>query len=94
MSDRKKPAPEVLRLKGQPRSILARMRPAFRKHVRPVTRNAQGEILGGGSILNCRWQHRLSRDLDVHLDLTTSEDGRAVLDRAAKACGGRRIEHL
>ena len=40
-----------------------------------------------------RWGHRLSRDLNVHLQLATTEDGRAVLDRAAEACGGYRREH-
>ena len=93
MSDKKRPAPETLTTKGQPTDILARIRPAFRKHIRPVTRGTRGESLGGGSILNARWDHRLSRDLDVHLELTTTEDRRAVLDRAAEACGGYRIEH-
>ena len=91
MTSRK--TPETLTTKGQPTDILARIRPAFRKHIRPVTRGTRGESLGGGSILNARWDHRLSRDLDVHLELTTTEDRRAVLDRAAEACGGYRIEH-
>ena len=84
--------PETLHTKGQPREILARMRPAFRDHVRPHTRNSEGERLGGGSILNARWDHRLSRDIDVYVNLETTEDGRTVLDRAAAACGGYRIE--
>ena len=50
---RKKP-PAVLETRGQAKTILARIRPAFRKHVRPHTRNRQGERLGGGSILNAR----------------------------------------
>ena len=69
------------------------MRPAFREHVKPHTRNGEGERLGGGSILNARWDHRLSRDIDVYVNLETTEDGRTVLDRAAAACGGYRIEH-
>lgn len=69
------------------------MRPAFREHVRPHTRDRTGELLGGGSILSARWDHRLSRDLDVHLHLSTTEDGRKVLDRAAAACGGYRVDH-
>ena len=85
--------PETLRTKGQPREILARMRPAFRDHVKPHTHKRQGERLGGGSILNARWNHRLSRDIDVYVHLETTEDGRTVLDRAAAACGGYRIEH-
>ena len=85
--------PETLRTKGQAREILARMRPAFREHVKPHTRNGEGERLGGGSILNARWNHRLSRDIDVYVNLETTEDGRTVLDRAAAACGGYRIEH-
>ena len=89
---RKKP-PAVLETRGQAKAILARMRPAFRKHVQPHTRNRQGERLGGGSILNARWNHRLSRDLDVYVRLDTTEDGRRVLDKAASACGGYRIEH-
>ena len=92
MSDGKK-APSRLETRGQPRRILERIRPALREHVRPHTRNQAGELLGGGSILNARWDHRLSRDLDLHIDLATTEDGRAVLDRAAGACGGYRIEH-
>lgn len=91
MTSRK--TPETLRTKGQPREILARMRPAFRDHVKPHTRNGEGERLGGGSILNARWDHRLSRDIDVYVNLETTEDGRTVLDRAAAACGGYRIEH-
>ena len=91
MTSRK--TPETLRTKGQAREILARMRPAFREHVKPHTRNGEGERLGGGSILNARWDHRLSRAIDVHVNLETTEDGRTVLDRAAAACGGYRIEH-
>ena len=91
MTSRKRP--ETLSTKGQPREILARMRPAFRDHVKPHTRNAEGERLGGGSILNARWDHRLSRDIDVYVNLETTEDGRTVLDRAVAACGGYRIEH-
>ena len=79
--------------RGQAREILARVRPAFRDHVKPHTENREGERLGGGSILNARWNHRLSRDLDVYVRLRTTEDGRRILDRAAKACGGYRIEH-
>ena len=82
-----------LKTKGQPKEILARIRPAFREHVRPHTKDETGEHLGGGSILSARWNHRLSRDLDVHLQLNTTEDARKVLDRAADACGGYRIEH-
>ena len=92
MTSRK--TPETLRTKGQAREILARMRPAFREHVKPHTRNGEGERLGGGSILNARWDHRLSRDIDVYVNLETTEDGRTVLDRAAAACGGYRIEHM
>ena len=91
MTSRKRP--ETLRTKGQPREILARMRPAFRDHVKPHTHNREGERLGGGSILNARWDHRLSRDIDVYVNLRTTEDGRTVLDRAAAACGGYRSEH-
>ena len=91
MTSRK--TPETLRTKGQPREILARMRPAFREHVKPHTHDREGERLGGGSILNARWDHRLSRDIDVYVNLETTEDGRTVLDRAAAACGGYRIEH-
>ena len=91
MTSRK--TPETLRTKGQPREILARMRPAFREHVKPHTHNGEGERLGGGSILNARWDHRLSRYIDVYVHLETTEDGRTVLDRAAAACGGYRIEH-
>ena len=29
----------------------------------------------------------------MHVELATTEDGRELLDRAAKACGGYRIEH-
>ncbi len=90
---RSRKTPETLRTKGQPREILARMRPAFRDHVKPHTHNREGERLGGGSILNARWDHRLSRDIDVYVHLETTEDGRTVLDRAAAACGGYRIEH-
>ena len=84
---------DALQTRGQAREILARMRPAFRQHVRPHTRDQIGELLGGGSILSARWDHRLSRDLDVYLHLSTTEDGRKVLDRAAEACGGYRIDH-
>lgn len=89
----KKKAPEALTTRGQAKDILARIRPAFRKHVRPHTKDQQGEQLGGGSVLNARWKHRLSRDVDVHLQLDTIEDARALLDRAARAAGGYRIEH-
>lgn len=84
---------DALETRGQAREILARMRPAFREHVRPHTRDQTGELLGGGSILSARWDHRLSRDLDVYLQLSTTEDGRKVLDRAAEACGGYRVDH-
>ena len=84
---------EALETRGQAQTILARVRPAFRDHVRPHTENGEGERLGGGSILNARWNHRLSRDLDVYVRLRTTEDGRRILDRAAEACGGYRIEH-
>ena len=61
--------------------------------MRPHTENQKGERLGGGSILNAQWNHRLSRDVDVYLRLATKEDGRAILDRAARACNGYRVEH-
>ena len=82
-----------LKLRGQPSEILKRLRPAFKTHVRPHTENQKGERLGGRSILNAQWNHRLSRDVDVYLRLTTKEDGRAILDRAARACNGYRVEH-
>ena len=82
-----------LTLKGQPRRILAKLRPAFKNHVRPHTKDQEGERLGGGSILNAQWNHRLSRDIDIYLKLASKEDGRAILDRAAKACDGYRVEH-
>ena len=82
-----------LTLRGQPRRILARLRPAFKTHVRPHTKDQKGERLGGGSILNAQWNHRLSRDIDAYLKLTSKEDGRTILDRAAKACNGYRVEH-
>lgn len=88
-----KTKPENLTTRGQAKNILARIRPAFREHIRPHTKDGKGEQLGGGSILNARWHHRLSRDLDVHLQLSTMEDARALLDRAAAAAGGYRIEH-
>ena len=84
---------ETLETRGQARDILARIRPAFRDHVRAHTENGQGERLGGGSILDARWNHRLSRDLDVYVRLRTTEDGRRILDRAAEACGGHRVGH-
>ena len=90
MTEDKKPK---LTLRGQPRRILARLRPAFKTHVRPHTENQQGERLGGGSILNAQWNHRLSRDVDIYLRLISKEDGRAILDRAARACDGYRVEH-
>jgi hypothetical protein len=65
MSNEKKPATETLETKGQPRDILTRIRPAFREHIRPLTRKQTGESLGGDSVLNARWDHRLSRDLGV-----------------------------
>ena len=82
-----------LETRGQPREILARMRPAFRQHVRPHTENQEGERLGGGSMLSAQWAHRLSLDMDVYLRLATKEDARKILDRAASACNGYRIEH-
>ena len=45
---------DALQTRGQARKILARMRPAFREHVRPHTRDQTGELLGGGSILSGR----------------------------------------
>ena len=85
--------PPVLRTKGQPKRILERVRPALREHVRPHTKAGAGERLGWGTILAARWDHRLSRDVDAHVELDTTEDGRALLDRAAAACGGYRVEH-
>ena len=84
---------QTLETRGQSRDILARVRPAFRDHVKPHTDNGEGARLGGGSILNARWNHRLSRDLAVYVRLRTTDDGRRILDRAAEACGGYRIEH-
>ena len=69
---------EALETRGQARDILARMRPAFRNHVKPHTENGEGERLGGGSILNARWNHRLSRDLNVYVRLRTTDDGRRI----------------
>lgn len=60
MTGDKKPE---LALRGQPSLILARLRPAFKAHVRPHTENRRGERLGGGSILNAQGNHRLSRDV-------------------------------
>ena len=85
--------PKRLTTQGQPREILARMRPAFEEHVRPSTRNREGERLGGGTVLSAQWNHRLSRDIDVHLKLGTREDIRKLLDRAADACDGYWIDH-
>ena len=90
MTGEKKPE---FTLRGQPSRILARLRPAFKTHVRPHTENQRGERLGGGSMLTAQWNHRLSRDIDVYLRLVSKEDGRAILDRAAKACNGYRVEH-
>ena len=44
--------PEALETRGQARDILARVRPAFRDHVRPHTENGSGEAASstrGGS---------------------------------------------
>ena len=67
-----KKKPPTLNTRGQAKKILARIRPAFRKHVQPHTKDQQGERLGGGSILNARWEHRLSRDLDIYLRLAAT----------------------
>ena len=82
-----------LQLSERPAKLLKRIRAAVREHIKPHTENRKGAELGGGSVLNARWNHRLSRDLDIHLRLTTSEDSRELLDRTAKAAGGHRIEH-
>ena len=63
------------------------MRRSTRKRTHTVLLAVPPDISGA------RWDHRLSRDLNVHLQLTSTEDRRAVLDRAAEACGGYRIEH-
>ena len=91
MTDQQPPA--VLETKGQAREILARIRPAFRKHVRQHTKEKTGEQLGGGAVLGARWDHRRSRDVNVHLHIATIVDGRTILDQAAAACGGYRMEH-
>ena len=83
----------VLESTGQPRRILERMRPAFREHVRPHTKNLEGERLGGGNVLSTLWNHRGTRDVDAYVRLATTESGNDVLDRAAAACGAYRVEH-
>lgn len=92
----KKTAPKrtlVLKSRGQPAEILRRMRPAFREHVRPHTRNQEGERLGGGNVLSALWHHRETRDIDAYIRLGTTESGNRILDRAAAACGAYRVEH-
>ncbi|MCY4572673.1 MAG: nucleotidyl transferase AbiEii/AbiGii toxin family protein [Gemmatimonadetes bacterium] len=89
----KKSGPLTLRSHGQPRRIIERMRPAFREHVRPHTKDNEGERLGGGLVLNTLWHHRETKDVDTYLRLQTRENPTEILDKAAKACGAYRIEH-
>ena len=83
----------ILSNRGQPKEILKRMRPAFREHVRPHTKNQEGERLGGGNVLSMLWEHRETRDIDAYVKLATTESGNTILDTAAAACGAYRVDH-
>ena len=85
--------PAKLESRGQPLEILKRIRPAFKKHVRPHTPDGQGERLGGGHILDTLWGHRGTRDVDAYVQLATTESGAEILDQAALACGAYRLDH-
>ena len=49
---------------GNPGTVLARVAPALAEWLGP-----EGYVLGGGTVLAARWQHRVSTDIDLFTDL-------------------------
>ena len=52
----------------------------------------EGPCLTGGGILEARWDHRESRDIDIVIRARTRGDVREALDTAASEAGGYRVE--
>lgn len=77
---------------GAPRELFARIHRALQRHLRPHTTGGEGPCLTGGGILEARWDHRESRDIDIVIRARTRGDVREALDTAASEAGGYRVE--
>ena len=56
------PAAEV-EISGNPGIVLRRLAPALLSWL-----GGEGRVLGGGTVLAARWQHRVSTDIDLFTD--------------------------
>lgn len=83
---------EVLELAGAPRELFARIHRALQRHLRPHTTDGEGPCLTGGGILEARWDHRESRDIEIVIRARTRGDVREALDAAASEAGGYRVQ--
>ena len=79
---------EVLELARAPRELFARIHRALQRHLRPHTTDGEGPCLTGGGILEARWDHRESRDIDIVIRARTRGDVREALDTGRQR-GGR-----
>ena len=78
---------EVLELPAAPRELFARIHRALQRHLRPHAAGREGPCLTGGGILEARWDHRESRDIDILIRASTRGDVRETLDTAASEAG-------
>ena len=77
---------EKLQLRGSPKELYERIRDGLERETELTVR------VGGGGILEARWNHRGSMDIDVVLATEAVRSARSALDRAAEETGGYRVE--
>lgn len=77
---------EDLELRGSPKHLYERIRDNLERQTELTV------WIGGGGILEARWGHRGSVDIDVVLATEAVRAARFALDRAAQQSGGYRVE--
>ena len=78
-----------LELHGTPKALYNRVRAGLEGETQ---RAGLPLHVGGGGVLEARWDHRESLDIDVVIPTDNPDAARSALDRAAEQSGGYRVQ--
>ena len=78
-----------LQLQGTPKALYDRVRAGLESEMQ---RAGLPLHVGGGGVLEARWHHRESLDINVVIPTDNPDAARSALDRAAEQSGGYRVQ--